>query len=129
MCEYCNPLGLAQPAATQAHGTIFLAIGAIVVIMALVGRLLLNGLGPFQATVDNVAAMGTGLSITLTVTNLGSRSGPTTCRVSDASPASAGGSAFFQSPPIQPGTSTTFSRETDAFGAIVRELKVDCSAP
>ena len=26
LCERCNPLGLAQPSASQAHGTVFLAL-------------------------------------------------------------------------------------------------------
>ena len=32
LCERCNPLGLAQPAASQAHGTVFLGIGAAVLL-------------------------------------------------------------------------------------------------
>jgi hypothetical protein len=126
MCEFCNPLGLAQPAATQAHGTIFVAIAAVVVIMALVGRLLVSGIGPFVASVSGVTSTPAGLSVTLTVTNRGSKTGPTTCRVHDQSSA---GSAFFLSPPIPPGATETFTRETPALGTAVRPLQVDCGAP
>jgi hypothetical protein len=129
MCEYCNPLGLAQPAATQAHGTIFLAIGASVVVLALLGRLILTGVGPFEASVTAVAATPTGLAITLIATNEGSRGGATTCRVHDASIASSSAAAFFLSPQIEPGATVTFVRETAALGTQVRPLAVECSMP
>jgi len=129
MCEYCNPLGLAQPAATQAHGTIFLAIGASVVVLALLGRLILTGIGPFEASVTTVAATPTGLSITLTATNQGSSRGATTCRVRDASIASSSAEAFFLSPQIEPGETVSFVRETAVLGTQVRPLAVECSAP
>src|SRR6266545_4252301 len=113
MCEYCNPLGLAQPAATQAHGTIFLAIGASVVVLALLGRLILTGIGPFEASVTTVAA---------TPTSQGSSRGATTCRVRDASIASSSAAAFFLSPQIEPGATVTFVRETAVLGTQVRPL-------
>ncbi|HEX5826618.1 MAG TPA: hypothetical protein VFY23_03800, partial [Candidatus Limnocylindrales bacterium] len=34
MCEHCNPLGLKEPAASQAHGTVFVGIAVAVVLMA-----------------------------------------------------------------------------------------------
>jgi len=129
MCEYCNPLGLAQPASTQAHGTIFLAIGASVVALALVGRLILTGVGPFDANVTTVVATPSGLSITLTATNRGSRIGATTCRVQDASLVSSSAAAFFLSPQIEPGATVSFVRETAVLGTQVRPLAVACSAP
>jgi hypothetical protein len=129
MCEYCNPLGLAQPASTQAHGTIFLAIGASVVALALLGRLILTGIGPFDASVTTVAATPTGLTITLTATNRGSRIGATTCRVQDASLVSSSAAAFFLSPQIEPGATVSFVRETAVLGTQVRPLAVECSAP
>jgi hypothetical protein len=129
MCEFCNPLGLAQPAATQAHGTIFLAIGVAVVALALLGRLILTGVGPFEASVTTVAATPTGLQITLTATNRGSRGGATTCRVHDASILASGPAAFFLSPQIEPGATVTFVRQTAALGTEVRPLAVECSMP
>ena len=128
MCEFCNPLGLAQPAATQAHGTIFLAIGVVVVIMALVGRLVLVGIGPFEARVAGVEPTASGLSITISITNSGSRSGASTCRVDDPA-SSTSDAAIFLSPQVQPGTTATFTRQTDALGSGVRPLQVTCGAP
>ena len=122
MCEFCNPLGLADPAASQAHGTVFLAIGAAVVILALVGRLVLAGIGPFEASVTQVVAATdasgatTGLTVTLTVKNDGTRSGASTCRVHDPAVAATDRSAIFLSPEIAAGATATFSRTTNQLG-------------
>lgn len=130
MCDRCNPLGLADPAATQAHGTVFLAIGAAVVLLALVARFMLSGIGPFQATVAGVTADGNGLSITLTVTNQGARAGTATCRVHDDAALTTDTSAFFLSPQIDPGASATFTRQTTALGGQpLASLVVDCATP
>src|SRR5437879_13682590 len=69
MCEDCNPLGLKAPASSQAHGTIFLAIVISVALLAVAGRLAVDGGGPFEATVARGWAAAAGLAITLTVTN------------------------------------------------------------
>ena len=134
MCEFCNPLGLADPAASQAHGTVFLAIGAAVVILALVGRLLLAGIGPFEATVTQVVAAtdaagtSSGLTITMTVKNDGTRSGASTCRVHDPAVAATDRSAIFLSPEIAAGASATFSRTTNQLGLEPSAtLQVDCA--
>ena len=34
LCDTCNPLGLAQPSASQAHGTVVLGIGAAALLLA-----------------------------------------------------------------------------------------------
>jgi hypothetical protein len=39
MCDRCNPLGLADPAASQVHGTVFLAIGVGIAALAIAARL------------------------------------------------------------------------------------------
>ena len=54
MCEQCNPLGLQAPSASQAHGTVFLAIAAAVVILAVLARLALDNVGPFTSQVTSV---------------------------------------------------------------------------
>ena len=46
MCERCNPLGLKAPAASQAHGTAILGVAVAVVILAVVARLAVAGVGP-----------------------------------------------------------------------------------
>jgi hypothetical protein len=133
MCEYCNPLGLADPAASQAHGTVFLAIGAAVVILALVGRLVVAGVGPFDGTVVGVTVAAdasgapSGLAITLTVTNHGTKSGPSTCRISDPDNLESDANAIFLSPDIPAGQSATFTRTTDRLGhALSSTIRVDC---
>ena len=62
MCENCNPLGLKQPAPSQAHGTVFLGVVVAVVGLAILGRLALNGIGPFQGQVGNIVAVPPGLA-------------------------------------------------------------------
>ena len=84
MCENCNPLGLKQPAAV-ARPTGRSSWGSCVAVvgLAILGRLALNGIGPFKGQIGNIVAVPPGLAVTLTVTNLGSSAGSTTCRVYD----------------------------------------------
>ncbi len=128
LCENCNPLGLSQPASSQAHGTVFLGIGIAVVGLALLGRFALSGIGPFSGSVTNIVSAPPGLAITLSVTNAGSSAGSTTCRVSDATD---GGispdAAYLVSPVIPPGETLSFSQETAILGQTVRPLSVSCS--
>lgn len=130
LCDRCNPLGLPQPASTQAHGTILLAIVASVVALALLGKFALAGIGPFTGNVAGVVAAPPGLAVTLSVHNEGSSAGSTTCRVYD--PASGGvgpDSAYILSPQIPPGQTLSFSKETTALGSVVRQLAVACTGP
>ncbi|HEX7474104.1 MAG TPA: hypothetical protein VF323_13555 [Candidatus Limnocylindrales bacterium] len=130
MCERCNPLGLADPAASQVHGTVFLAIAIGVVALAVLARLMLSGIGPFQATVSAVAPTTAGLNVTLSVTNQGSRAGSSTCRVHNGAALMNDDAAYFLSPQIEPGATATFTRETSALGsATVPGLIVECSTP
>lgn len=130
MCERCNPLGLADPAATQSHGTALLAIVIAIAILAVGARFALSGIGPFQASVSSVAATATGLKVTLTVTNQGSRAGSSTCRVHDEGAVMADTSAYFLSPQIDPGATVTFSRETSDLGTVpIAGLAVECATP
>jgi hypothetical protein len=130
MCDRCNPLGLADPAATQAHGTVVLGIIVGIVLLAIVARLALSGAGPYQASVAGVAPSAGGLSITLSVTNQGSRAGSSTCRVHNGAALMNDAAALFLSPRIEPGATVTFTRETSALGAAsVAGLAVECSTP
>ncbi len=130
LCEDCNPLGLSQPAATQVHGTVFLAVGVAVVLLALLGHFVLAGIGPFTASVSGVSASAAGLDVTLTVTNQGSKAGSTTCRVyASADVGIEPGSAYLLSPDIGPGQTVTFTKETPVLGTTPRALAVDCTGP
>ena len=101
----------------------------LIVILALIGRLILTGVGPFDARIANVAATSSGLELTLTVTNHGSRGGATTCRVHDTSILGDNTSAFVLSPQINPGATVTFMRQTQVLGTEIRTLAVECATP
>lgn len=129
LCENCNPLGLRDSASSQVHGTAFVALFVAIVVLAVVARLAVSGIGPFPARLDTVAPAAGGLVVTIEVTNEGSAAGPTTCRVSDLSRRSNGSAAIVQSPRIEPGQTITFTRTVTAFGVEPRTLGVECSAP
>jgi len=129
LCERCNPLGLPQPASTQAHGTVFLAIVVSVVGLALLGRFALSGIGPFSASIANVVAAPPGLAITISVTNEGASRGSATCRVYDPATDGSAEAVYLVSPQVEPGRTVSFSKETAILGSTVRPLAVDCGRP
>ncbi len=130
MCEDCNPLGLKQPAPSQAHGTVLLGVVAAIVGLAILGRFALGGIGPFRGEIGNIVSTPPYLAITLTVTNLGKTAGSTTCRVYDASSPGIGTeSVFVLSPRIDPGRTVSFSSEVTTLGSVVRPLAVECTGP
>src|SRR4051794_1645304 len=111
MCERCNPLGLRQPASSQAHGTVVVGIIIAVFVLALLGRVALSGVGPFVGEVTAVASEAPNLNVTLSVTNRGSRDGSTTCRVFDATQDGIGpNDAFVLSPTVPAGGTIAFSK-------------------
>ena len=55
MCERCNPLGLKEPAPSQAHATVFIGIIAGVVLLAVVAKLAVSSVGPFAGAITDVA--------------------------------------------------------------------------
>ncbi len=129
MCERCNPLGLKAPAASQAHGTVFLGIGMAVVLMAVVAHLAISGVGPFTSSVAGVAADPAGLRVTITVTNEGSNAGSTTCRIDDPSILGIGPeAAFVQSPVVEPGATVQFDAVVASLGRTPKPLAADCGA-
>ena len=129
LCEFCNPLGLSQPATSQAHGTVFVGIVAAVVLLALLGRLALSGVGPFDGEVAGVTPSGAGLAVALTVHNGGSKEGSTTCRLTDASRGGTGPAAVVLTPHVPAGQSLTFSTNVEQFGSTVLPLAVSCHSP
>lgn len=130
MCERCNPLGLRQPASSQAHGTVFVGIAVAVFALAILGRYALAGVGPFEGSVSAVVAAPPNLAVTLTVTNRGSREGSTTCRVYDATDPGIGlSSAFLLSPQIPAGGTLSFSKVVTTLGSTVKQLATECTGP
>ena len=127
MCERCNPLGLKAPAASQAHGTVFVGIVVAVVIMAVAARFAVSGIGPFQTELAGVASAPTGLRVSITVTNEGSSAGSTTCRIGNPAKRGIGPeTAFVQSPVIPAGGSLTFDAVVTSLGTEVIPLTAEC---
>jgi predicted nucleic acid-binding Zn ribbon protein len=127
MCEQCNPLGLKEPAPSQAHATVFIGIIAGVVLLAVAARLVFSGVGPFEGGITNVAAGDAGLEVTLTVTNAGSGASSTTCRITDPSKPGIGPeTAYVTSPIIQPGATLSFDTVVTSLGTTVKPLDADC---
>ena len=134
LCERCNPLGLRDSSASQAHGTAFIGVATAVIGLAIVARLAFAGVGPFPATVDavvpataNSGAMG--LEVTMTVTNEGDATGQTTCRLIDPTDRGISTSALVLSPRIDSGDSATFSATVTEFGSVPLPLQVECRTP
>ncbi len=130
MCERCNPLGLKQPAASQAHGTVVLGIVAAVIILFVLAKISIHGVGPFEGSVAGVISAPPGLAVTVTVTNEGTTTGSTTCRIYDPSIQGIGPeSTYADSPQVPPGQSVSFSKQISTLGTVVRPLAVTCSSP
>lgn len=128
LCRSCNPAGLKQPAATQAHGTVFLGIAVAVVGMAVVASFLVGGVGPFTASVRGAVPDGSGLVVSLEVANDGSRAGRASCRVWD--PTYLGNppvETFVRSPEIPAGETIRFDQRVAGLGAAERPLAVSCT--
>jgi hypothetical protein len=128
LCEFCNPLGLRDVASGQVHGSVFVAVAVAVAILAVLARLSIAGIGPFQATVDTVVPSGAGLAVTLTVTNEGS-AGQTTCRLGLAGDTGVGTAAFVTTPRLGSKETRTFTTVVSTFGAEPRDLTVSCRTP
>ena len=129
LCERCNPLGLRDSSASQVHGTVVIAVLLAIVGLAFLARIAVSGVGPYAAEVANVVPDGAGLAITLTVTNQGTSTGQTTCRVTDPADRNASKGAIMLSPRIDGGQTRTFSQTVLELGSTVRDLTVTCAAP
>ena len=129
MCEDCNPLGLEQPATSQAHGTVLIGIVLAVLFLAVAGRLALQGVGPFEAPVVSVRPAERGLDVTRPVTNEGTSAGTTRCRLADAGPTRPGPVAFVVSPHLEAGETATFTAHVTEFGTTPRALAATCDSP
>lgn len=128
LCERCNPLGLRDSASSQVHGTVFLGVGFAIVALALLARLAVAGIGPFEAVVVGVHQQDGGLAVSIRVTNEGTSTGSASCRITDAA-VSGGQRDFIQSPRIDPKATITFDAKLTTFGTEVRPFAVECFAP
>lgn len=128
LCERCNPLGLRDAASSQVHGTVFVAVGLAVVVLAAAAVLLVSGIGPFSARVLAFHPSGEGLAVSLSVTNSGTSLGSTTCRITDPS-TTTGRAALIQTPRIGPGATLEFDATVTGIGTTAKTLAVVCSSP
>ena len=126
LCETCNPLGLAQPSASQAHGTVFLGIGAAVLILAALAGASSKGVGPFTASLSSGISTPGGLAVTLTVMNTGTGPGSATCSVTTTKLGSAGIIEILNTPRIDAGASISVDRVVKSFGTTPLPLVVQC---
>jgi hypothetical protein len=129
LCERCNPLGLRDVSASQVHGTAIVGVLVAFVLLAIAARFAVSGLGPFPARIDTVTRDAGALVVTLTVTNEGSASGQTTCRVTTAANQGGGPNAFVLSPELAPGQTITFSQRVAELGVDDTDLVVACRTP
>jgi predicted nucleic acid-binding Zn ribbon protein len=129
MCERCNPLGLRQPSASQAHGTALIGVAVAIVVLAVLARVLTVGIGPFPATVRSVAADPSGLRVTIDVMNQGTTTSATSCVIDDAGVRGIGpGTVIVQSPNVPPGQHVTFDATVTTLGSQPKALIVTCGA-
>jgi hypothetical protein len=129
LCEQCNPLELSQPSATQMHGIAALGIIVFVVVLAVAGRAIVSGAGPFTGSVVAVTPASGGLAVTLEVANEGSRAAAATCYVSE-SPARFGGQKeAVQLPLVQPGETVRVDATLRRFGEVPVGLAIECPSP
>lgn len=129
LCEQCNPLGLRDTAAGQVHGSVFIAVTAAIILLAVVARWSIADIGPFPASVDGVTPSGDGLAVTLTVTNEGDSAGQTSCRIGRVGDRGTGTAAFVTSPRIGSHESRTFQAVVTGFGSVAVDLEVTCRTP
>jgi hypothetical protein len=130
LCERCNPLGLRDSASSQVHGTAILAVGLAIGLLAIITRLSVSGIGPFNASVTGVRAGATAgtLIATVQVRNEGTTIGSATCRLTDPSDPGLVNSALMYSPRIEPGATVTFDQEV-TFGSLDGPLTATCRGP
>ena len=129
LCEDCNPLGLKQPAATQVHAIAAGGIVLFVLILAVLGRGALQGIGPFSGQIRGVTAVAAGLEVRLAVTNKGTNGSATTCRVIGADREVGGPAQLVQTPNVPAGQTIEFTAAVSAFGDQPLDLAVDCQSP
>lgn len=129
LCELCNPLELSQPSATQMHGIAAVGILVFIAILAVAGRAVIAGTGPFPASVASVTPAAGGLAVTVAIENKGTRDAATTCRLTEVPLRIGGSSQTVQAPLVRAGETLEFTTLVTRFGTEPRSLAVECQAP
>jgi hypothetical protein len=130
LCERCNPLGLRDSASSQVHGTVILAVGGAIAVLAIAAHLAVAGIGPFSAKVTGVAAgaLPGAIVATVQVHNDGRSAGSATCRIADPRDASLVNSVVVFTPRIEPGSTVTFDQALTGT-SVDRTPTISCSGP
>lgn len=71
----------AAPSPTQSHGTMFFAVVCGFVLLAVLLKLSIRGIGPFEVALVETRPAGDTLLVTLDITNTGERAGRANCRI------------------------------------------------
>jgi hypothetical protein len=129
LCEDCNPLGLKQPAATQVHAIAAGGILLFVLILAVLGRGALQGVGPCNGEIRDLKTAQNGLLVTVAVTNKGTTASATTCRILGADREAGGPAQLLQTPNVPAGQTIEFDAVVSVFGDQPVDLVVDCQSP
>ncbi len=127
LCEFCNPLELSQPSATQMHGIAAVGILAFIAIIAVAARVLMVGIGPFEVGGTSVRPAPGGLAVSFDVTNAGSNPSATTCQIREAHPGFAAPRVeVVQTPRIGAGETITVNLVVTKFGTEGLGLVASC---
>ena len=129
LCERCNPLGLRDSAASQVHGTVFGVVAIAIVLLLVVARLSIAGIGPFPASVVGVTPTADGLAVTITVTNEGTDAGQTTCRIVDVADRGVSRQRVRAQPADRGRRDRQLRRRWSPSSGRPRELAVTCRTP
>jgi hypothetical protein len=126
LCERCNPLGLAQPSPSQTHGTVFLGIGAAVLLLAALAGAAAKGVGPFTASISDGRSVPGGLAVQIDIENTGAGAGSATCQVTTTALGKAGLQEIVNTPRIEGGAHVSVQTELKAFGTEPLPLRISC---
>jgi hypothetical protein len=128
LCDLCNPLELSQPSATQMHGIAAVGILGFIVLLAVLGRVVLAGTGPFAGQVTGVVPAAGGLAVTLSVSNEGSNASATTCTIREAVPRFGATTESVQTARIAAGSTIELTTNVTRFGTEPIDLAVSCGS-
>ena len=126
--DIVNALELSQPSATQMHGIAAVGILGFIVVLAVLGRVVLAGTGPFTGQITGVAPAAGGLAVTLSVANEGSNASATTCTIREAVPRFGSTSESVQTARIGAASSIEMTTTVTHFGPEPIALTVSCGS-